>query len=124
MPEYATLTFRAKRIEDVTRWEGNTFSEGHTAYTVPKLTSNHVATPRTAQGVRHTIMFSGNTSDAIRKTRTEALLMAHGLDPYRIYAEDADTHPDVVTITPDKSGFMATITLTVDLCRKVQTELS
>lgn len=123
MPEYATLTFRAKRTEDATRWHDDpagrsTFTEGHTAYSVPKFTSSHVATPRTEQGLRHTLIFGGSASDAIRKARTESLLKAHGLDPYRIYAEDADERPDVVAITPDRGGFMATITLRLDLCKR------
>jgi hypothetical protein len=122
MPELATLTFRAKREDGATRWTrnpegGSTFTEGHTSYRVPKLTSSHVTTPRPQQGTRHTLMFGHSTPDAIRKQRTERLLEAHGLDPYRIYAEDGEDSPHVV-ITPDKSGFMATITLTLDLCAK------
>lgn len=114
MPEYATLQFRAKRA-DVYDWDAQT---ERSAYRVPKLTSNHVITPRTEQGTRHVIMFGGSTSDELRKHRTEALLKAHGLDPYHVFADYATERPDVVTIEPDKSGFMATITLRLDLCRK------
>ena len=118
MPEFATIRFRAKRLTDVTRWEskpegGSTFTEGHTAYNVPKLTSSHVATPRTEQGTRHTLMFYGRASDTLLKQRTESLLKRNGLDPYRIYATDHDGAR--VTIEPDKSGFMATITLRLNL---------
>lgn len=121
MPEYATITFRAKRLEGVTRWAdnpegGSTFTEGHTAYSVPKFTSSHVTTPRTEQGTRHTLMFGGRADDDTLKRRTETLLRANGLDPYRIYAEDNDG--ERVTIAPDKSGFMATITLRLDLNAK------
>lgn len=123
MPEYATLTFRAKRLEGVTRWTdnpegGSLFSEGHTAYSVPKLTSSHVTTPRTQQSTRHILMFGHSTTDALRKSRTESLLKAHGLDPYRVFTEDAGTHPDIVTIVPDRGGFMATITLRLDLNKR------
>ena len=118
MAEYATLQFRAKRLDDITRWEanpdgGSTFTDGHTAYKVPKITSSHVITPRTEQGTRHVLMFGGRTSPDLLKTRTESLLKRNGLDPYRIFAEDHDG--DKVTITPDKGGFMATITLRVAL---------
>ena len=118
MPEYALIRFRAKRLIDVTRWEskpegGSTFTEGHTAYTVPKLTSSHVVTPRTEQGTRHALMFGGHASSDLLKQRTENLLKRNGLDPYRIYATDHDG--DRVTIEPDRSGFMATITLRLDL---------
>ena len=118
MAEYALIRFRAKRLTDVTRWEskpegGSTFTDGNTAYNVPKLTTSHVVTPRTEQGTRHTLMFGGRASDAIIKQRTEDLLKRNGLDPYRIFAEDHDG--DRVTIEPDKSGFMATITLRLNL---------
>ena len=118
MTEYATIQFRAKRLDNVTRWEdnpagGSTFTEGHTAYNVPKLTSSHVVTPRTEQGTRHVLMFGGRASADILKSRTETLLKRNGLDPYRIFTSDHDG--DKVTITPDKGGFMATITLRVAL---------
>lgn len=120
MSEIATLRFRAKRQDGVTRWHdnpagGSTLTEGHTAYAVPKLTSAHVITPRPDQGARHVLMFAGSTTDAIRKSRTESLLRAHGLDAYHVFVEDAETHPGIVTIEHDKGGFMATITLTLDL---------
>lgn len=123
MPELATIRFRAKRMDDVTRWTpraggGSDFSEGHTAYRVPVLTSSHVATPRTQQGMQHALMFNGRPSADIAKTRTQTLLKAHGLDTFYVYADDAGTHPDIVSIEPDKGGFMATITLRLDLCRK------
>ena len=120
MTEYATVQFRAKATHDTTRWHslpegGSTFTDGHTAYKVPKLTSSHVITPRTQQGIRHTLTFDGRASDDIRKVRTESLLKENGLDPYRIFAEDAASFPDVVTIAPDRSGFMATVTLRLAL---------
>ena len=120
MTEYATVQFRAKATHDTTRWHslpegGSTFTDGHTAYKVPKLTSSHVITPRTQQGVRHTVTFDGRASDDIRKVRTESLLKKNGLDPYRIFVEDVDAFPDVVTITPDRGGFMATVTLRLAL---------
>ena len=120
MTEYATVQFRAKATHDTTRWHslpegGSTFTDGHTAYKVPKLTSSHVITPRTQQGIRHTLTFDGRASDDIRKARTESLLKKNGLDPYQIFAEDAASFPDVVTIAPDRSGFMATVTLRLAL---------
>ena len=122
MSETVTVSFRAKRLEDATRWHdnpagGSSFTEGHTAYSVPKLTSNHVTTPRHKQGTRAQLMFGGSASDAIRKNRTESILRANGLDPYRIFTEDAAERPYVVTIEPDKGGFMAKITLTLELGR-------
>lgn len=123
MTEYATLRFRAKRIDNATRWTprpggGSDFSEGHIAYNVPKLTSSHVITPRAEQGTRLILMFGGHADPGTLKRRTERLLQANGLDPYRIFAGDADALPDVVTIEPDRSGFMAVITLRLDLGAK------
>lgn len=125
MPEMATIRFTTKRLDDITRWHprpggGSDFTEGHTGYAVPALTAAHVITPRPEQGTRHVLMFGpavGRDRDAAKK-RTERLLRANGLDPYRVFAEDADNHPGMVTIEPQGNGFMATITLTLDLCAK------
>ena len=123
MAEHATIQFRAKRETNVTRWDnspagGSVFTDGHTAYRVPKLTAAHVITPRHEWGARHILMFGGSANSATAATRTASLLKNNGLDPYRVYVDDAAALPDIVTITPDRSGFMATITLRVDLAAK------
>ena len=118
MPEYATIRFRAKRLSDITRWNADkSFTHGLAAYNVPALTSSHVITPRTEQHIHHNLRFNNRPVDSSNRWQ-ESLLRAHGLDAYRIFEGDDTTHPDIVTITPIKNGFMADITLRIDLKRK------
>lgn len=103
MTEIATLTFKAKRT-----------ASG--AYKVPTFTGAHVATPRTGQGMRHTLMFNSRVDDALARGRQTRLLDLHGIPPY--YVEESDARPGVLDIRPMGNGFMAEITLTIDLARK------
>lgn len=105
MAEIATLTFRAKRTDNG-------------AYKVPTFTSSHVATPRTGQGTRHALMFGGRTDTDLARRRQTRLLDAHGIPPYYVTEGDAAARPDLLTITPRGNGFMADITIRIDLCAK------
>ncbi|UOE45952.1 hypothetical protein [Agromyces larvae] len=119
MPEYATIKFRAKLQDGLSRWQGDTLHTDLSGYTVPTIKPAHVITPRTEQGTRHALMLSTRPQDAdIMRARFQRLLSAHGLDPYRIFAGDDAAHPETVTITPIGNGFMADITLRLDLCAK------
>lgn len=120
MSEVATFKFRAKRMSNVARWaaDGRSWTDGHTAYRVPVLRERHCTTPRAAQVVRHAMLFNSPADRRAAEYRQRRFMRAAGLDGVFIYAEDAADHSDVVTISPIGSGFMADITIRVDLAAK------
>ena len=81
-------------------------------YYPPVLKESHVITPRAERSTKSLLYFDGTSSDDIAKHRTVSALKRIGLDGYKI---PADTDNPNVSITPLGNGYMATITLTLDI---------
>ena len=97
-----TITFRAKRDDGFA---------GRTGYKVPRLTTNHVSVKdRDMLG----ILFMGGLHNAdITAARIKTMTPLDRLPS--VVFEDS---PGEWTVTPDRSGFMATVSVTVPLVRK------
>lgn len=103
--ENATFKFRAKRER---------LNSGLWAYRVPLLTSSHVETPRSQQGIYHTLMFGSKVEKDLAERR-QRLLLDNNLGETGWIFEDADYPAGMVEILPLGNGFMADVMLRLDL---------
>jgi hypothetical protein len=103
MTERITIQFTAKARESF---------HGGTEYSVPDITSQHVLTPVSQQGTRARLWLQCRDAD-IRKSRRVSALKAAGLDGYAVHEKDAQLPG--VTIQPLGNGFMARVTVEIDV---------
>lgn len=101
--EQLTVQFTAKRRE--------AFKGGH-GYSIPVLKPSHILTPVAQQGGRARTWLSCRSADLMKRRTVEAMKRA-GLDGYLVHEEDAAL--ENVTIEPQGSGFMARVTVTINV---------
>lgn len=105
MAEQITISFKGKRRE---------MFDGEYGYSVPDIAPHHVVTPIAQLGARARMWLDCKDAE-IRKTRRVAALKRAGLDGYTVTEPDALKNPDTVTIEPLGNGFMARVTLTLEV---------
>ena len=96
--ETITIRFKAKRHDY--------------GYSVPDIAPHHVVTPIPELGIRAHTWLSCSDEDVRKRRRVDALKRA-GLDGYTVTEDDANN--ENVTIEPIGSGFMANVTITLEV---------
>ena len=107
------VRFKAKR-QMIGEFSGTHYLGEHAGYVVPALKSRHIVTPRCDWSTRARLMFHGMdmADKRVMAARTETMLRAIGLDGHNVFADRDNEH---VTIEPLGSGFMANVTIQLDI---------
>lgn len=99
-----TIQFKGKRVEQF---------DGGYGYSIPDIGPQHVITPRARLSSRAQMWISCRDA-GIRKTRHVDAFKRAGMDGYSVTESDAETLPNV-TVEPIGNGFMARVTVTLDV---------
>lgn len=100
--EKLVVQFTAKR---------RTQFQGGYGYSIPVLKPHHVLTAVSKQGMRARLWMQG--SPDIMKRRTVDAMKRAGLDGYSVHEDDAAL--STVMIEPQGSGFMARVTIVLEV---------